>query len=62
MKKQEIKLVCPLCHYIDVPTSLTIEVVFSNVGFTFKCKNCKEEVRIFVPLKEFGSITYEKVL
>ena len=61
MKEQKIKLVCPYCHHYDTP-DLMIEVVFTNVTFTFKCKVCKKEVRIYVPLKEFGEITYEKIL
>jgi len=60
MKKQKINISCPYCHYYNAP-DLMIEVIFTNVSFTFKCKNCKKEVRIYVPLKEFGEITYEKI-
>jgi uncharacterized Zn-finger protein len=52
---QKIKITCPYCHYETEP-DLSIEVVFENIAFTFKCKKCKKHVRIYAPLKEYGEI------
>ena len=52
---QKIKIACPYCHYETKP-DLSIEVVFKNVTFSFKCKECKRDVRIYVGLKEYGEL------
>jgi len=35
---------------------IAFEVVFTNVSITFKCNECKKQVRIYVKLEGYGEL------
>ncbi len=53
MKKNNI--VCPYCHIIQEP-DIAFEVVFDNFTITFKCDDCKRQVRIYLKMETYGEM------
>ncbi len=49
------KIVCPFCHILQ-EADIAFEVVFKTFTITFKCNECKKQVRIYTKMEAYGEL------